>query len=89
MVVYDQFEYIVEDLYTDYAQLSYHNTSYCGKKSVPCLTHLPLDKMSAFSQTIFSDAIFVNENDIHDIFQECDPVKIGDVPINSISWADD
>ena len=29
------------------------------------------------------------QNDIHDIFQDCDPVKIGDVPINSISWADD
>ena len=29
------------------------------------------------------------ENDIHDIFQDCDPVKIGDVSINSISWADD
>ena len=31
MVVYDQFEYIVVDLYTDYAQSSYRNTSYYGK----------------------------------------------------------
>ena len=29
------------------------------------------------------------QNDIHDIFQDCYPVKIGAVPINSISWADE
>ena len=29
------------------------------------------------------------QNDIHDIFQGCHPVKIGDISINSLSWADD
>ena len=31
----------------------------------------------------------VFQNDIHDIFQGCHPVKIGDFSINSLSWADD
>ena len=29
------------------------------------------------------------QNDIHDIFQDCDPEKKGDVPTHSMSWADD
>ena len=30
------------------------------------------------------------QNDIHDIFQnDCDPVRLGDIDVNSMSWADD
>lgn len=29
------------------------------------------------------------QNDLHDIFQDCDPVEIGGTHFNSISWADD
>ena len=32
----------------------------------------------------------IYQDDLHKIFDSsCDPVKIGDVPLNSISWADD
>ena len=30
------------------------------------------------------------QNDIHDIFQnDCDPVRLGDIDVNFMSWADD
>jgi len=29
------------------------------------------------------------QNDLHEIFSNCDPIVLGDIKINSISWADD
>ena len=29
------------------------------------------------------------QNDVHDIFRDCDLVKLGDTALNSLSWADD
>ena len=29
------------------------------------------------------------QNDMHDIFRDCDPVKLGDTALNSLLWADD
>ena len=38
--------------------------------------------MSPFLLNIF-------QNDMHDIFGNCDPVNLGDTALNSLSWADD
>ena len=30
------------------------------------------------------------QNDLHDVFDDtCNPIKLGDLEINSLSWADD
>ena len=68
----------------------YEKTTFCikvGDKLSP-----PFDASNGLKQGCCMSPILSNifQNDLHEIFgRECDPISIGSVVLNSISWADD
>ena len=67
----------------------YKNPRYCvmvNGKASPYFTSSYGIKQGCSMSPILSN---IFQNDLHDIFQGSDPIKMGDIHFNSLSWADD